>query len=161
MTRINANIYPDDLIDQHLVAEYREIIRIPNTILKNGYNKNKQYPKEFTLGTGHVLYFYDKIKFLHRRFMFIKTIMNRRNIVNNINDDMFIQVEKLYPELYNDIETESLYNANILIIDRIIERVESMKRQPTQYGNHINTGDYIKGMLYIKQVYQGVQELSQ
>lgn len=139
MTRINANILPIDLIDQHLLAEYREIIRIPNVVNKNGYDYNKKYPKVFTLGTGHVLYFYDKHKFLHKRFLLLKTELTRRNIQNNINDDMFLNISQ---NLYNDIDSSYLYNANILIVDRIIERITTMKSVPKYCGQPIDKEIY-------------------
>ena len=38
MTRINVGIPPADLVNQHLIAEHREIKRIPNCIAKGKYN---------------------------------------------------------------------------------------------------------------------------
>jgi len=34
MTRINIGILPHDLTDQHLLAEFRELPRIPNRVKK-------------------------------------------------------------------------------------------------------------------------------
>jgi len=48
MTRINVGVPPKDLSRQHLLAEAREIKRIPNVISKGKYNLKNQ-PKEFTL----------------------------------------------------------------------------------------------------------------
>lgn len=67
MTRINAGIAPKDLTRQHLIAEHREIKRIPNVIAKGKFNLKGQ-PKEFTLGTGHVKFFYDKLGYLKNRY---------------------------------------------------------------------------------------------
>ena len=39
MTRINAGIPVETLTDKHLIAEHREIKRIPNCISKGKYNK--------------------------------------------------------------------------------------------------------------------------
>jgi len=157
MTRINANINPADLIDQHLIAEYREIIRIPNTILKKGFNSNREYPKEFRLGPGHVLYFYDKIKFLHIRFLNIKTEMDRRNIVNNIDDIMFIDMYENYPNLYNDINNSELDNGNRIIMKRIIDSMISMKRQPTINNKAITVQEYYN-RVSVRHQYQSIQE---
>lgn len=61
MTRINAGIPPRQLSDKHLLAEHREIKRIPNALSKYRCNLNiKDIPKTFTFGTGHVRFFYDK-----------------------------------------------------------------------------------------------------
>jgi len=67
MTRINAGIPPQQLARQHLIAEHREIVRIPN-IIRSGKAKVKDIPGEFTLGKGHVKFFYDKLKYLRDRY---------------------------------------------------------------------------------------------
>jgi len=46
---------------------HREIVRIPNTI-KSGKAKVQDIPAVFTLGKGHVKFFYDKLKFLKNRY---------------------------------------------------------------------------------------------
>jgi hypothetical protein len=67
MTRINAYIKPKELSREHLLAEHREIKRIPNCIYKGRYSL-KNIPEQFTLGEGHVKFFYKKIKWLYRRY---------------------------------------------------------------------------------------------
>lgn len=67
MTRINIGIPPAELTNKHLIAEHREIKRIPNCIGKGKYSMSNQ-PKEFTLGTGHVKFFYDKLLYLKNRY---------------------------------------------------------------------------------------------
>ena len=58
MTRINI-VPVEELMDQHLIAEYREITMVPaalNRTLKSkkGLDRNK-ISKTYTLNTGHVL----------------------------------------------------------------------------------------------------------
>ncbi len=68
MTRINL-VEPSTLHQKHLVAEYREIVRV-FALARNAQDsmhKLKQ-PSEYTLGTGHVLFFYDKLKFISDRY---------------------------------------------------------------------------------------------
>ena len=60
MTRINAGILPKDLTSKHLIAEHREIKRIPNCVGKGKYNMDN-IPDKFKLGTGHVKFFYNKL----------------------------------------------------------------------------------------------------
>ena len=63
MTRINANIAPRLLSDNHLIAEFREIHRLKKlheTRKKNGSNKDIPEGDFFTLGKGHLLFFMDK-----------------------------------------------------------------------------------------------------
>ncbi len=66
MTRINV-VAPQELCDQHLLAEHRELTRIPNAIVKGKLNLNGQ-PSDYKLGTGHVKFFMDKLKFLQSRY---------------------------------------------------------------------------------------------
>ena len=67
MTRINVGILPKDLSSKHLIAEHREIKRIPNCIAKGKYNMDNM-PDEFKLGTGHVKFFYNKLLYLKNRY---------------------------------------------------------------------------------------------
>lgn len=68
MTRINAGIPVRELTNKHLIAEHREIKRIPNVIAKGRYNL-KSIPPQFTLGKGHVSFFYDKLGYLKERYV--------------------------------------------------------------------------------------------
>ena len=67
MTRINVGIKPYELNNKLLLAELREIKRIPNAINSNRCNLNN-VPDVFTLGTGHVKFFYDKLLYLLNRY---------------------------------------------------------------------------------------------
>lgn len=66
MTRINL-IPVEGLCDQHLLAEHRELTRIPNAVAKGKYSLEGQ-PNDYKLGTGHVKFFFDKMTFLKRRY---------------------------------------------------------------------------------------------
>jgi deoxyribonuclease (pyrimidine dimer) len=68
MTRINVGICPTELTDKHLLAEHREIKRIPNCIAKGKYNM-EGIPDKFKLGTGHVKFFYNKLLYLKHRYV--------------------------------------------------------------------------------------------
>lgn len=67
MTRINIGIPPAYLSDKHLIAEHRELVRIPNNIAKGRCNLN-DIPKRFKLGEGHVRFFYNKLEYLRLRY---------------------------------------------------------------------------------------------
>ncbi len=67
MTRINV-IDPQELCDQHLLAEHRELTRIPNDIVKRQGNVPLSTAKAYLLGQGHVTFFRDKLHFLKRRY---------------------------------------------------------------------------------------------
>lgn len=86
MTRINCGIKPCELTNKHLLAEHREIKRIPNLIKKGRYNLHG-IPDEFKLGEGHVKFFYDKLKYLKKRYIEIYVECKRRklNVANYVN----------------------------------------------------------------------------
>ena len=72
MTRINI-VPVQELFDQHLMAEYREITMVPAALnrtlnSKRGLDK-KKIPKKYTLNKGHVYFFYNKGLYLHKRYM--------------------------------------------------------------------------------------------
>lgn len=67
MTRVNAGIRVSELSNSMLFAEYREIKRIPNKVKGNKYSSKSVAPKEFTLNTGHELFFKDKLLYLKNR----------------------------------------------------------------------------------------------
>lgn len=77
MTRINAGMPPERLSDRHLIAEHREIKRVPNCIAKGKYSLAGQ-PAQFTLGTGHVKFFYSRCGYLLTRYRQIHAECIRR-----------------------------------------------------------------------------------
>ena len=66
MTRINL-VPPAELCDQHLLAEHRELTRIPNAVAKGKFHLKGQ-PTEYKLGEGHVRFFFNKLAFLKKRY---------------------------------------------------------------------------------------------
>ena len=61
MTRINV-VPVTELCDKHLLAEYHEITRVFKLA-----RPCPDAPKEYTLGNGHVKFFYDKLGFITER----------------------------------------------------------------------------------------------
>lgn len=82
MTRINC-IAPQDLSGPHLVAEYRELPRIfalVRAAIKRGEKPDDpRNPKAYTLGKGHVRFFYPHLGFLIKRQQALIDEMLRRN----------------------------------------------------------------------------------
>jgi len=68
MTRINAGIPPSRLHDKHLLAEFRELTRIPNAVRTRKADLTHPIPDVFTLGKGPVRFFYDKLGYLKTRY---------------------------------------------------------------------------------------------
>ena len=116
MTRINVGILPAELPDKLLLAEHREIKRIPNCIKSGRYNL-EGIPDQFTLGTGHVKFFYNKLNYLRDRYrqLYVECYLNRKF---NIQD---------YCSAFFDLPEELLGDYTPTERDRqlIIERIES------------------------------------
>ena len=82
MTRINI-IPAEELYDQHLVAEYREIFMVGSSLQRSLKSPNwpkLKIPEKFTLNQGHVKFFYDKGYYLHKRYEEIREEMARRGM---------------------------------------------------------------------------------
>lgn len=121
MTRINAYIKPSELPDKLLLAEHREIKRIPNTI-NSGRAFVNGIPQQFILGKGHVKFFYNKLLWLHNRYRHIYDECKARgfNVTDYsesfmVQDDMKHLVKDWHPNV-NEIKR---------IRQLLIERIES------------------------------------
>ena len=123
MTRINI-IPVEELMDQHLIAEYREITMVPaalNRTMKSKSGLNfKKISKNYTLNAGHVYFFYDKGLYLHKRYHKLINEMKRRGFVPNINRTFPVDIFK-NNGLYNDWEPK--ISDYIIIRKRIKERI--------------------------------------
>lgn len=82
MTRINV-VPVSELSRQHLVAEYREITRLPGNLYTALNRKSKPFsmseiPPQYVLGVGHVKFFFNKMQFLQTRFeSLVQEMVNR------------------------------------------------------------------------------------
>jgi deoxyribonuclease (pyrimidine dimer) len=122
MTRINCTIKPIELSTKHLIAELREIKRIPNHILSSKDNLNmSDIPNKFKLGSGHVKFFYNKLGYLYKRYKLLYD--EAKNVRGyNVSDfsESFIKAIELRKDLNNDyIETKE---DRIILIERLKER---------------------------------------
>lgn len=68
MTRINVGLDPEELADDVLLAEHREMTRIPNAVRSGRANLDAPAPEAFCLGPGHVRFFYRRLGYLQRRY---------------------------------------------------------------------------------------------
>ncbi len=153
MTRINFGITPKQLTDQHLLAEFRELPRIPRAVKRNiieGKPVNVN-TGEFTLGEGHVRWFYNKLSYLHMRYgdIYSECIHRLFNVsydsgLFRINDT--IKDSELM-RFYNDISVQS-HPAHVNIVkERISTRIRESKQQPRYRGEPIDKEHYIKTIL--------------
>jgi len=117
MTRINVGIPPAELVNQHLLAEHREIKRIPNCIAKGKYSMDG-IPDQFKLGKGHVKFFYNKLLHLKNRYVRI----NEECIKIGFNVQNYIEAWNNVPEeLMNDYSVKA--NDIRIIRERINEKL--------------------------------------
>jgi len=143
MTRINI-IPPRLLTDQHLVAEKFEITWINGYLnrtkkSKKGLLNINSYPKEFSLNTNHVKFFYDKGLYLEKRFNSLKEECNRRRIRNENSFDKS-SWENLEPIWFKDY-TPSKKDYSI-ILERIKERVNKKPNWYKFHKNHLDLEKY-------------------
>lgn len=120
MSRINCGIPPEELTNKHLIAEHREIKRIPNCISKGRYSLKNQ-PVKFTLGTGHVKFFYDKLKYLKIRYEELYKECKCRNFNVTYFGDAW---NNLPEELMNDYIPNEIDKQ--IVRKRIFERLNKL-----------------------------------
>lgn len=136
MTRINL-VPPSELMDQHLFAEFREIKMVPRALYRSLkarglYGVLRIIPRSFTLNRGHVSFFYDKGRYLRKRYKELRKELRRRGI--NFNEDSRFDPEGLYrqhPELDNDYQPTK--EALRIIRTRIAEKI-AMKPEWYRYS---------------------------
>lgn len=132
MTRINI-VPVEELTDQHLMAEYREIFMIGSALQISLKSKNwdpKRIPDKFTLNTGHVTFFYDKGQYLYKRYQQIQKELTKRNF--NLDKSRLFKVTQFPTEYYNDWEPTKEDQA--IVWQRIEERIQQKPEWYRHYG---------------------------
>lgn len=127
MTRINL-VKPSLLSREHLIAEYKEIMRLPGNLETSLNRKGKPFdlveiPKSYTLGTGHVKFFYDKFYFLKKRFELLVEEMITRGYSPTYTDSSIFNVDEQFMNDYTPTIDEIELN-----ISRINDRGGSIER---------------------------------
>ena len=134
MTRINANIPPKNLTDQHLLAEHRELPRICDLYIKRMQKGSiGLIPATFTLGTGHVSFFLDKGFFTNKRSIQLYLECKKRGF--NVIDYEY-NWSNILREYWKDWQTPE--QANQLIRERITHRINNSVQVPRYYGKPIS-----------------------
>lgn len=127
MTRINI-VDPQTLCDQHLLAEHRELTRIPNDIVRRDGKVPLSKEKAYLLGQGHVTFFRDKLLFLKNRYDALHQECLRRgfNVSYRWPEEAatFIHLWNDYQITQKDIELNTI---------RIQERMPEKPRFTKQY----------------------------
>jgi deoxyribonuclease (pyrimidine dimer) len=121
MTRISVGVRAIELCDAHLIKERVELLRIPNAI-RTGKAVVKDIPRQFTLGKGHVKFFYDKIGYLHERYSELTAECIERDFKITDFSDSFKDIPQ---SLWNNYE-ETQRDRDI-VAQRVNERLSGMK----------------------------------
>ncbi|AHX01077.1 putative deoxyribonuclease [Nitrincola phage 1M3-16] len=141
MTRINL-IDPSLLTDQHLLAEHRETTRIPNTIKSGKAKVDKvslaKTPYKYTLGTGHIKYFYRKLSWLKKRYEDVTEECIRRGF--NVKNIWPEGLEQDFPHLFldRDVVTEESLKINV---ERVLLRFPKSARMR---GDRVTFDEYLE-----------------
>jgi len=129
MTRVNSAIPVKLLCDELLLAEHREIKRLPKVLEKSLRARRLcKIPETFVLGPGHVKFFMDKMKFVKQRYIDIHNECVRRGFAVQDYSSSF---ENILPEYMNDYEPTSQEHA--LLIDRVSTRIKESKKSKFHY----------------------------
>ena len=81
-------INPRKLSDQHLIAEYNEILMLLGYVKKNPFFNILEIPENYVLGKGHIKFFKNKLQYLKNRHNSIKEEMNKRGFNTNKSVDL-------------------------------------------------------------------------
>lgn len=132
MVRINI-INPGYLADQHLIAEYNEILMLFGYVRKHPHTHFRQLskiPKSYKLGQGHILFFKNKLKYLEERFEIIKKEMKRRGF----NGNKEIKLGDFDNKLVNSWRPSK--SDKEIIKKRLIEKINLKPKYYRYFGKH-------------------------
>lgn len=141
MTRINANIPVKILSDEHLLAEHREIKRIPDSLKKSIKSGSiNKIPQSFKLGAGHVLFFVNKLQFVFNRYKEIhQECLNRKFNVEDFSSNFISISDRIY---WNDWKSPP--GAALDVLERIsIRTIESNKKYFHYYSEKMSKEEYL------------------
>jgi deoxyribonuclease (pyrimidine dimer) len=125
MVRINL-VSPEKLADQHLIAEYKEILMLAGYVRK--FPSLDGIPNSYRLGEGHIKFFKNKLKYLKKRHKSIVMEMKVRGFQVNCEMDLRgfgFSYKKDWVPLAKDID---------LIKERLIWKLKQKKKWYRYFG---------------------------
>jgi len=125
MVRINI-INPEMLADQHLIAEYLEIMMLVGHTKQ--HPKISGIPERYKLGTGHITFFKNKLKYLKERHDIIKKEMKKRGFAARKT----ISFKGIKKDLINNWEPEK--GDKEIIKKRLIWKISQKPEWYRYYG---------------------------
>jgi deoxyribonuclease (pyrimidine dimer) len=125
MVRINL-VHPKKLSDQHLIAEYNEILMLFGYVKK--YPSAENIPHDYSLGKGHIKFFKNKLIYLKKRHEIIKKEMKKRNFETN----KALILSSFPKHLHNDWSPKR--KDFDVIIERIVWKINKKPQYYRYYG---------------------------
>ena len=136
MVRINI-INPKRLTDQHLIAEYNEILMLIAYIKKYPL-KEGEIPEEYCLGRGHMKFFKNKVGYLKGRHETISKEMRNRGFKTNkkvVTKGISKKAMNKWKPTIKDKE---------IIIKRITEKIMKKPEWYKYYGKKRDLKNFLK-----------------
>lgn len=116
-------IHPRLLTDQHLIAEKRELRMIPPLLekrVRTGKDLRAGIPSRYTLGSGHMLFWLDKMRYLSNRFDSLSKEMQDRGF----KVDPYLTFDMTYATIYGmDGNWEPQPEDFAIIVARLKEKI--------------------------------------
>ena len=135
MVRVNL-FSPEKLSDQHLIAEYNEILMLVVYLKKHPFPENQ--PKNYCLGKGHMKFFACKLKYLKKRHNLIRKEMKNRGFITRKK----ILLSNFTNNLISDWRPKEEDFA--IIRKRIVEKLRLKKDFYRYYGEKKPTSFFVK-----------------
>jgi deoxyribonuclease (pyrimidine dimer) len=127
MVRINL-INPKYLADQHLIAEYDEILMLLGYVKKYPKIIPGTIPERYCLGKGHIKFFKNKLLYIKKRHEYLKQEMRKRGFATNIT----IELSKYPKALHKNWKPD--YSDAEIIKERITAKLLKKKDYYRYYG---------------------------
>lgn len=111
MTRINC-VPVGELMGKHLVAEYRELPRVCGLVARHVAagrslaDVQRRQPAVYTLGRGHVLFFYTRLLWLSWRHVHLVNEMGRRGYHAQFKENLRVSYANIPQEWWDDWEPD-------------------------------------------------------
>jgi deoxyribonuclease (pyrimidine dimer) len=131
--RLNCNIRPEQLSDEHLFAEQRELKMLPSLYKRIGDGSRHKSPDKFTLGKGHILFFIYKPNYTHNRYNLVFDECIRRGY--NITNESWRWTDAYGDQFLGKPDYEETGVEKYILIDRITSKVMSSPKNYFHY-NH-------------------------
>jgi len=148
--RANVGVPPEILTDQHLIAEYRELL------IPGGWQKKRQWdkgkspiPSTFGLGKGHITFWRDKHLYLAKRHKAIVEEMRRRGFNARYT---YWSLEEIPEDLKKDWEPSE--RDSRIIRERIYERIMDKPSWYRKNGKPLKSAVEYKKTLFSAPVYK-------